>query len=114
MVDDKKIKQEMTKLKRICKDLSGEQKELAERLIKRAAFMMATLDALEQDIKDNGPVITSTNGNGFEVTQENPAQKSYNVMIRNYNGVIKALFEMLPDGSGDPDELMRFLGRGNK
>ena len=114
MVDDKKIKKEMTKLNKIFKDLEGDQAALAERLIKRAAFMLATLDELEDDIKTNGPVSTYTNGNGFDVTQENPAQKSYNTMIRNYNGVIKALFEMLPKDSCEEDELLEFLGRGKK
>lgn len=114
MVEDKKIKQEITRLRKIFKDLDGDKKELADRLINRAAFMMGTLETLEEDVKINGPVITSVNGNGFNVTQENPAQKSYNVMIRNYNGVIKALFEMLPDSNGEQDELMKFLVRDKK
>lgn len=66
-------------------------KEAAKTLVERAAFMAATLDELQEDISRNGAVIVATNGNGFEIKQENPAQKSYNAMIKNYNSTIVAL-----------------------
>ena len=73
------------------KGADKDTKKAAEKLAERAAFMAATLDELEKDIAENGAVVTAINGNGFEIKQENPAQKSYNAMIKNYNSTILAL-----------------------
>ena len=48
------------------------------------------------------------NGNGFNVTQEHPAQKSYNTMIGKYTAVIAKLDEMLPEEIGE-NKLGKFL-----
>ena len=59
--------------------------------------MSVTLEELQEDIKERGPIVTGTNGNGFTVSTENPSQKSYNVMISRYTTIIKQLEELLPD-----------------
>lgn len=107
-VKAKKIKRQL--LARF-KGADGNTKKTAEKLAERAAFMAVTLDELEQDIAENGAVITSTNGNGFEVKQENPAQKSYNAMIKNYNSTIMSLDKLAKDsGAGQAaDPLMEFI-----
>lgn len=88
-------------------------KKTAEKLAERAAFMAVTLDELEADIAENGAVITAVNGNGFEVRQENPAQKSYNAMIKNYNSTIMALDKLAKEsGAGSAtDPLMDFIAK---
>lgn len=108
------IKSKIKKYRALFKHLEKDKKILAEKLYKQAAFMEVTLDNLQQTINEEGPVIESINGNGFTTTQEHPAQKSYNTMIRNYNTVIKTLSDMLPEDTEEKDELTEFLLSGRK
>ena len=88
-------------------------KKTAEKLAERAAFMAVTLDELQQDISINGAVITAINGNGFEVRQENPAQRSYNATIKNYTSTIMSLDKLAKEcgASAAADPLMDFINK---
>lgn len=110
---EKEIKKEISKYKKIFKNVPEDKKPFAEKLYNQAAFMVITLDDLQKKINREGPVITAVNGNGFETTTEHPAQKSYNTMIKNYNSTIKALIDLLPNSNTEDDELTQFLNRGN-
>lgn len=105
---DKKKKLLLNKYKKIFKNISEDKKSFVEKLYTEAVFMELTLSELQDKINEKGPIITGKNGNGFKVTQENPAVKSYNTMIRNYNIVMKTLLENVPEDMED-DELMIFL-----
>ena len=95
------------------KDLPEEKRTYAEKLVDRMFFMERTLKRLEKEIRETGPMVKGKNGNGFNVIQENPAQKSYNVMIKNYNSTMKMLIDMLPGSIEDSgDEFTRFLDQG--
>lgn len=111
------IKKEKARLEKIFNGIAPDKKILCEKLIGNAAFMAITLELLQEDINLNGPVITGINGNGFEVTSENPAQKSYNTMINRYGAVIKQLEELLPDDKTNAREsageaLAAFVAKG--
>lgn len=112
MIDkEKMIKSEIAKYKKLFGKIPEDKKVFAERLYKQAAFMVATLQELQDTVNREGAVVTGTNGNGFEVVSENPAQKSYNIMIKNYNATVKLLIDMLPEGTDkEEDELMKFIG----
>ena len=117
MVEDERIKKEIRKLNRIFKDIEKDKKSLCTELIKNAAFMAITLEDLQKDIMENGAIITGTNGNGFEVVQENPAQRSYNTMINRYASIIKQLNELLPDAKEENvnkagEKLAAFVAKG--
>ena len=97
-------------IKEYYKDLPEEKRTYAEKLVDEMIFMGQTLSRLRTTIRKEGAVGTIVNGNGFEVTQEHPAQKSYNTMIKNYTSTVKILNDMLPEGIGDVgDEFTRFL-----
>ena len=66
--------------------------------------MEVTLEELHARVNKEGAIIETINGNGFDVLLENPAQKSYNTMIRNYNTIMKTLAEIIPSAVTD-DEL---------
>lgn len=91
-------------------------KKTAEKLAERAAFMAVTLNELEQDIAENGAVMIATNGNGFDVKQENPAQRSYNTMIKNYNSTIMSLDKLARECgmSAAADPLLDFIAKHSK
>ena len=74
--------------------------------------MAGTLTELKNIVDEQGAVITTTNGNGFEVMTENPAQKSYNTMIKNYTAAIKQLTGFLPEAAEVPelDEFQQLTG----
>ncbi len=108
MEKKKIIESEIQRYKGIFENIEEEKKPFAEKLYQQAAFMSATLKELQEKIDDEGAVIVSTNGNGFKTTQEHPAQKSYNTMIRNYNATIKSLLDLLPENQNE-DELMEYL-----
>ena len=95
------------------KDLPEEKRTFAEKLVDKLMFMDKTLKTLEKRIREEGAVIKGKNGNGFEVIQENPAQKTYNTMIKNYNATAKILIDMLPESiEVVGDEFTRFLEEG--
>ena len=90
--------------------VSEAHRELAKKLYKRICFMDKTLNDLEKQVREEGAIITTVNGNGFDVMTEHPAQKSYNTMIGRYNAMVKSLVDMIPSGKTDEDELMDFIG----
>lgn len=111
-IEKEKARKSITaKYKKIFKNVEKDKKTFVEKLCKEAVFMELTLMELQKKIEEDGAVIETTNGNGFKVKQENPATKSYNTMIRNYNGIMKTLVEQVPEGA-EADELMLFLGNG--
>ena len=106
------ISSDMEQLKALYANIDGNKRIYAEKMVKELVFMSETLGILQKQIREDGPINSYVNGNGFEVMQENPAQKSYNAMIKNYNSTIKVLESMLPKGEQQADELLSFLGGG--
>ena len=114
MARTEKRNKNLEDLKKAVDLIDDNKKCFAVNLLKRVEFMGETLDSLEKQIKKEGAVITSTNGNGFNVTNEHPAQKSYNVMIGKYNAMVKTIIDMIPDGSKEGDELLEFIRRDSR
>lgn len=94
---DDRIKKELRKLKALYKSIPKNRLKLYEKSIEEAAFMAIDLEDLRETVTKEGPVIRQKNGNGFTVTQEHPAQKSYNAMIGKYTALIDKLNELLPE-----------------
>ena len=107
---DKLIKQEIAELARNTKDIPAEKKPYAERLIKQAAFMYATLLELQTIINEDGAVEMFEQG-AQKMLREHPASKTYNAMIKNYSTYIKQLAEMTPQGTQAKSELGKFLAK---
>ena len=109
MDNDSRYNQIQNELAELFKDVPPEQMTIANNLIPRIAFMQITLEDLEEDIRQNGT---------FELTKtlprklrERPIVKTYNALIKNYNGTIKQLLDRLPTKNSDEaeDELLAFL-----
>lgn len=92
-----RIKAEKDKLNKIFADIPENKKKLCAKLIENAAFMAVTLEDLQEIVNEEGAIITAKNGNGFDITQEHPAQKSYVGMLAKYSSVINQLHNLLPD-----------------
>jgi len=109
MDNESRYQQIQDELVGLFKDVPPEQMSIANHLIPRIAFMQITLEDLEEDIRQNGT---------FELTKtlprklrERPVVKTYNALIKNYNGTIKQLLDRLPSKNADEaeDELLAFL-----
>jgi len=92
-----RIKAEKDKLNKIFADIPENKKKLCAKLVENAAFMAITLEDLQEVVNSEGAIITAKNGNGFDITQEHPAQKSYVGMLAKYSSVINQLSNLLPD-----------------
>lgn len=98
-------------IKSYYKDLPEEKRTYAEKLVDRLFFMEKTLKRLEKEINEEGAIIKTKNGNGFDVVMESPAQKSYNTTIKNYNTTARLLINLLPESiEVEEDEFTKFLG----
>lgn len=111
-IKKEKISAELRKFKGFCRNLSKDRKNIAIKLCQKAAFMEVTLEDLQDRINKEGAIVEAVNGNGFKVKSENPAQKTYNTMIKNYNATIKSLVDLMPEGASANDELIGFIRRG--
>lgn len=112
-----KISQTKTELEifeSLYESIDEKKKPLAEKLYRQAIFMENTLIELQNDVEENGAILKTVNGNGFEIVMENPAQKSYNTMINRYTALMAKLIDMLPEESKANDELIDFIGGGNR
>lgn len=117
MNKDKQISAEIKKLNKIFTGVSESKKDLCQRLIENAAFMAVTLEELQEKINEEGPIIVAKNGNGFDITQEHPAQKSYVAMMAKYTTVMNQLLNLLPDNKADAigkagESLAAFVAKG--
>lgn len=98
---ESRIKKEKNKIKKILSEVDESKIKLNEKLIENVAFMAVTLEDLQKQINEDGSVITAKNGNGFDVTQEHPAQKAYVAMMSKYTPAMSQLMALLPDSKTD-------------
>lgn len=96
-----RIRREKNKIKKILSEVAESKIKLNEKLIENVAFMAVTLEDLQKQINEEGSVIVAKNGNGFDVTQEHPAQKAYVAMMSKYTPAMSQLMSLLPDQKAD-------------
>lgn len=112
----KRIKREITRLRKLYTELPKDKQAAAEGLIQEAAFMRTTLEETRAIIDREGVLELFEQG-AQRLIREHPATKVYNTMVQRYATVCKQLVELLP--AGDPkekaeDELMAFIKRGRR
>ena len=115
--EKKNLKEEKLEvLKKIFENVKESKKVLVNGLIEQACFMYVQLTELNEIIEKNG-VIEDFKQGKQQFTREQPAVKTYNAMIKNYNIIINQLIELLPPG--DPkiqidDDFEKFKQRRNR
>lgn len=100
---EKRIKKEITKLKKIWRENGKKDDEQTKKildfalpLIENLAFMTVTLADLKDQINEEGCVVEYKNGENQYGTKKNPAVETYNTMLKNYTNAYKALADMIP------------------
>ena len=109
---EKKIKQEINRIKKLYKDLEKDKVKVVEGLVTEASFMKLTLQELREDLFKNG--MTELYENGPQVVnRERPETKIYSTMIQRYSNVMKQLIDYMPEEEQkeENDELKEFLNR---
>jgi len=114
---EQRISKEITRLKRLFKNIPKDTTNAALALIKNAAFMTVTLEDLQEEINDKGAVVEYKNGENQFGTKKSPEVDIYNTMIKNLSSVIKQLTDLIPaaekpkKGEEAADEFMKILKR---
>lgn len=108
-------KKEQNRIKKIYKNLPKERLEIAKKLIERAAYMLVSLEDMEQKISEDGLVVTMPQGS-YEIERAHPLLQPYNAMVKNYNATIKQLNEMSPNSDTEKagQALMMFATKPNQ
>lgn len=108
-------KKEQNRIKKIYKNLPKERLEIAKKLIERAAYMLVSLEDMEQKISEDGLVVTMPQGS-YEIERAHPLLQPYNAMVKNYNATIKQLNEMSPNSNTEKagQALMMFATKPNQ
>lgn len=98
--------------KKIFIDLDIKEQEINEDLIKNIAFMVVTLNKLQEEIDEKG-VIEKFEQGKQNFLRESPALKSYNITIKNFNNAIKTLNSLLPKERKlqEGEELLKFIAQ---
>ncbi|MGK4152039.1 hypothetical protein AB0X74_05075 [Kurthia gibsonii] len=91
-----RITKEERRLKRNYKDIQKDKSAVVEGLIRRAAFMRATLEDMELDLDERGFVEMFAQGDQEPYERERPVARQYQQMNKNYQSIIKQLSDLLP------------------
>lgn len=106
----RKTSKELTKLKKIFKDIEPAKRQTVEKLIENAAFMAESLDELQAIIREKGFTEEYHNGANQSGIKKCSEVEIYNTMIKNYQSTIKQLVDLLPDEArSGGDELLDFI-----
>ena len=104
-----RVKAEIKKLKAQFSKLDAKTKKTAASLIENAAFMIITLEDLQENINLNGVISEYQNGENQWGTKKSPEVEIYNTMVKNHMAIIKQLTDLVPKqspgkGSGEDDD----------
>lgn len=112
---NERIKKEISRIKKLYKNLPKERKAITEKLIERAAYMLVSLEDMERRITHDGLVVEMPQGK-YTIERAHPLLMQYNAMVKNYNSTIKQLGESLPPVEVEKagEALMRFATKTAK
>ena len=110
---EKKIKQEVNRIKKLYKEFNKDKAKILEGLINEAAFMKLTLEEIRIDISKNGLTELFEQGEQ-KFNRERPEVKQYTTFIQRYSQVMKQLIDLLPpeEKKEEEDKLMAFVKKG--
>lgn len=94
MTREERIKKEETRIKSILKDVPKNVRKTAEKLSKRAAFLLILTEDLEEKINENTDFLKITINASQEFVKANPLLKEYRDTVKSYQSVIKQLTDL--------------------
>ena len=107
---EKAIKAETERLNKLFENIPDNKKKLISGLISQASRLKASLDALWEDIQNNGEYEDFQNAKDMTIiTRERAASRTFTARDKSYQAIMKQLFEHLPQESGKESKLDAFL-----
>src|SRR5690606_882116 len=88
----KKIKSELTRLRKVFADIPEDKRRIADGLMQEAAFMRVTLEETREIIDREG-VIERFEQGAQKFLREHPATKVYASLVNRYSAVVKQLVD---------------------
>lgn len=88
-------KKDLKSLENTFNSMGTDKAKLGLSLIEEAEFLGQTLIDLKEKIAKDG-VVTEMCQGSYSINRENPALRSYNISIKNYQSLIKQITELLP------------------
>lgn len=114
---EKRMKKEISKLKKIYKRSDKKHMAKIEELINRASFLLIVSQDIEEELKNNNQYMITTINASQTFKKPNPLLKEHRDTIKSYQAVIKQLDEMSDEKNSPssepniPDELEAFLSK---
>lgn len=110
---EKKIKQEINRIKKLYTDFPKDKIKVLEGLMNEAAFIKFTLEDTRIDLIKNGLTELFEQGEQ-KFNRERPEAKIYTNFIQKYSVVMKQLIDLLPPElkKEQADALMGFIKKG--
>lgn len=88
--------EDLKALKETFEKMDNDKSKLALSLLDEAYFCGETLKKLKEKVEKDG-VVTEMCQGSYNIDRENPALKSYNTTIKNYQALIKQITDLLPN-----------------
>lgn len=102
-----KSKTKLDEIRKLFEAEDTSKNKLGLSLVDKAIFMEKTLGELQVKIEQNG-VVTEMCQGSYTIERENPALKSYTSLIKNYNSIIKQIYDLLPNEQPKTDAFEDF------
>ena len=93
---DQRIKKEISRLKKVFKDLDKNMLQTVESLIRTAAFMSVSLEELQGIINEEGYTDEYQNGANQSGRKQSEAVKTHIAMTKNHAVIMKQLADLTP------------------
>ena len=81
-------------------NLPKDKLEIAKKLMERAAYMLVSLEDMEEKINEDGLVVKMPQGS-YTIERAHPLLQPYNAMVKNYNATLKQLNDLLPNADAE-------------
>ncbi|EGT4600844.1 TPA: hypothetical protein KQC09_003815 [Clostridioides difficile] len=110
---EKKIKQEVSRLKKNYKDLEKEKVKILDGLVNEAAFLKISLEETREILTKEGLTEIFKQGKQ-EFERERLQVKIYLNFMKLYSNVMKQLIDIIPSDKKqeEEDELIKFIKKG--
>lgn len=95
--------EDLKTLKETFEKMNNDKSKLALSLLDEAYFCGDTLKKLKEKVEKAG-VVTEMCQGSYSIDRENPALKSYNTTIKNYQALIKQITDLLPNENINGDD----------
>ncbi len=112
----KRIKKEVSRLRKLFKEIDENKKKLVMTLIDDVAFLTITMQDLRESIIREGTTVEYKNGENQYGTKQSPDAQLYLAMSQKQAQAMKILLDCMPKNdkpSSQEDELAKFLRGGS-